>query len=97
MCAGETLCCRTLNAEHLSQLQRGSSDFAQGSDDALGVGLGQEGAGVQNAFLSFTCGGRKSREQLVLPLKSKRAGVKLSLVHGPHVKCVLTDARNVML
>lgn len=34
---------------------------------------------------------KKSREQLILPLESKRTGVKLSLVYSPHVKRVLTD------
>lgn len=54
----------TLNAEHLPQFQRSSSDFAQGSDDALGVGLRQEGAGVQNALLIFTWKGTKNRKSL---------------------------------
>jgi len=49
----------TLNAEHLSQFQSGSSDFAQGSDDAFGVGLGQKRAGVHNRFLIFTWRGTK--------------------------------------
>lgn len=52
----------TLNAEHLPQFQCSSSDFAQGPDDALGVGLGQEGAGVQNAPLIFTWKSRKNRK-----------------------------------
>lgn len=33
---------RTLNTEHLSYFERGSSDVAQGVDYSLGVGLGQE-------------------------------------------------------
>lgn len=55
---------RTLNAEHLAQLQRGAPDLTQGPDDALGVGLGQEGAGVQHALLVFSCGKRHQVERI---------------------------------
>lgn len=51
----------TLNAKHLSQFQCSPSHFTQGSDDALSVGLGQEGAGVQNAFLTVTFRSTKQR------------------------------------
>lgn len=40
----------TLNAEHLADLQGGAPDFAKGADDSLGVGLREEGAGVQDRF-----------------------------------------------
>lgn len=47
--AGSSL--RTLNAEHLSYLQRGSADFTQRVDDSLGVGLRQEGRVQQGAHV----------------------------------------------
>lgn len=40
----------TLNTEHLAKLESGTAHLAQRSDDALRVGLRQEGAGVQDGL-----------------------------------------------
>lgn len=44
----------TLNAKHLSKLQRSSSDFTKCSDNTLSIGFREERTGIQNGFLVFT-------------------------------------------
>lgn len=48
----------TLDAQHLAQLERRPAHLAERAHDALGVGLGQEGAGIQHGLLP--CGEARS-------------------------------------